>query len=74
MNVTLTRRVLLFAVAAGAAGFGATGAKAADPTEIANQVYQIYVDTMVQTNAAFAGAPEFTEELGAQFDVIKEPR
>ncbi len=72
MNVILSRRVLLTSIAANAVIFGATGARAADPTETADQVYQIYVDTMMQTNAALAGSPEPTEKLGAQLDAIKE--
>lgn len=72
MQNILTKRTLLISIAAGAVVFGTTGARAADPTETANQVYQIYVDTLAQTNEAFAGAPEYTAELGAQFDVIKE--
>ncbi len=72
MKVILTRRVFLTSIAASAVVFGARGALAADPKETGKQVYQIYVDSMVQTNAALAGSPEPSAELGARLDAIKE--
>lgn len=72
MKAIVTKRVVLASIAASALVFGTTGARAADPTKTAEHVYQIYVDTMDQTNAALAGAPEPTDALGAQLDAIKE--
>ena len=71
MQIILTRRALLSSIATCVAVFGATTAMAADPEKIGTQVYRIYVDTMVKTNAVLAGSPEPTEELGAQLDAIK---
>ena len=75
VHITLSKRVLLssIAVIAGSAVlFGVAQGKGDDPGEIADHVYQIYVDTMVQSNAALAGSPEVTEELGSELDTIKE--
>ncbi|WP_301045721.1 hypothetical protein [Vannielia sp.] len=72
MQNFLTRRLFLSLIAASAVMFGATTAMAADPEETGKQVYQVYVDTMAQTNAALAGSPEVTAELGAEIDAIKE--
>ncbi|MDF1671104.1 MAG: hypothetical protein P1U83_15975 [Roseovarius sp.] len=68
----MTRRILLSSIAASAVVFEATRAMAADPKETGERVFQIYVDTMAQTNAALADSPEPTAELGAELDAIKE--
>lgn len=72
MKFILTRRILLSSIAASAAVFGASGSLAADPREIGAEVYRIYVETMAQSNAALAGTPEPSTELGARLDAIKE--
>lgn len=71
MRFTLTRRALLSSIVATTMFISAEGAMAADPEEIADQVFQIYVDTLTQVNELLEGTPP-AAEVTEQFDAIKE--
>jgi len=72
MHLKLTRRSLISSIAACVVVSAATSATAADPEEIGDQVFTIYVDAMIRTNAALKASPPVSPELGAQLDAIKE--
>lgn len=71
MRYMLNRRVLLSSVVTATMFIGAGGAMAADPNEIADQVFQIYVDTLVQANTLLADTPPVAE-VASKLDEIKE--
>ncbi len=72
MQFMMSRRGMLSSIVATTVLVGATGALAADPKEIADQVYQAYVEAMTRTNAALEGFPEPTPEIAETVDAIKE--
>jgi hypothetical protein len=63
--------MLLSSFAAATILASAGGVMAADPNETADQVFQIYVDTLKQANALLEGTPP-AAEVEEQFDALKE--
>lgn len=65
------RRVLLSSIATIMLLANARGSMAADPKDTADQIFSIYVDTLVQTNTLLEGTPP-AEDVADKMAAIKE--